>query len=308
MSSLVERFKYLSRVQHDFLSMENLWNSKVNEFMQNMDSGTTFLLKHIKLEKNDFQDIRAGFRAYTFEHSEFEEIFNSNREDRRKIALEMIDGYGIWKDHSLEVLMVPIFFKDHWIVAIADFKSSKIRVYDTSPEDHIHTSRPWEESPYFRLIILLISVIGFWINYGSKHVHDHYPVFEKWDICCCAEYQPSDDDKTKSGVYVMAIIFLLVNEKYDTIEEISEVILPDMLPLVCAEIMTAFMDHSIQVPPLEESETQVSHHNVKSIREATRKSQRLQQKSGVQRKELDENIETFKWGKGLYYWQEINEE
>ena len=68
----------------------------------------------------------------------------------------------------------------------------------------------------------------------------------------------------------MAIIFLLVNEKYDTIEEISEdtieeiseVILPDMLPLVCAEIMTAFMDRSIQVPPLDESETQVSHHNV----------------------------------------------
>ncbi|THU86483.1 hypothetical protein K435DRAFT_868240 [Dendrothele bispora CBS 962.96] len=60
----------------------------------------------------------------------------------------------------------------------------------------------------------------------------------------------------------MAIIFILVNEKYDTIEEISEVILLDMLLLVCAEIMTAFMDHSIQVPPLEESETQVSHHNV----------------------------------------------
>ncbi|THV03114.1 hypothetical protein K435DRAFT_792005 [Dendrothele bispora CBS 962.96] len=69
-------------------------------------------------------------------------------------------------------------------------------------------------------------------------------------------YQLSDDDKTKSGVYIMAIIFLLVNEKYDTIQEISEVILLDMLPLVCAEIMTAFMDHSIQVPPLEESETQ----------------------------------------------------
>ncbi|THU90787.1 hypothetical protein K435DRAFT_801737 [Dendrothele bispora CBS 962.96] len=115
-------------------------------------------------------------------------------------------------------------------------------------------------------------------------LHDHVPVyqqvFEKWDICCCAEfsmnqkyflcyiylnftkYQLSDDDKTKSGVYIMAIIFILVNEKYDTIEEISEVILLDMLPLVCAEIMTAFMDHSIQVPPLEESETQVSHHNV----------------------------------------------
>ncbi|THU75535.1 hypothetical protein K435DRAFT_814244 [Dendrothele bispora CBS 962.96] len=130
MSSLVERFKYLSRVQHDFLSMENLWNSKVNEFMQNMDSGTTFLLKHIKLEKNDFQDIRAG-----------------------QLTSRIIDAYfeiyeRIWKDHSLEVLMVPIFFKDHWIVAIADFKSSKIRVYDTSPEDHIHTSRPWEGSPY----------------------------------------------------------------------------------------------------------------------------------------------------------------
>ena len=60
----------------------------------------------------------------------------------------------------------------------------------------------------------------------------------------------------------MAIIFYLFNAKYDTIEQIGEVILPDMLPLVCAEIMTAFMDHSIQVPPLEESETQVSHHNV----------------------------------------------
>ncbi|THU89146.1 hypothetical protein K435DRAFT_802980 [Dendrothele bispora CBS 962.96] len=77
------------------------------------------------------------------------------------------------------------------------------------------------------------------------------------------KYQLSDDDKTKSGVYIMAIIFLLVNEKYDTIEEISEVILPDMLPLVCAEIMTAFMDHSIQVPPLEESETQRLQEKVK---------------------------------------------
>ncbi|THU95735.1 hypothetical protein K435DRAFT_797890 [Dendrothele bispora CBS 962.96] len=93
--------------------------------------------------------------------------------------------------------------------------------------------------------------------------------------------------------------FYFLNEKYDTIEQISEVILSDMLPLVCAEIMTALMDHSIQVPPLEESETQQRRY---------KKSQRLQQKSGAQRKELDENIETFKWGKGLYYWQEINEE
>ncbi|THU94410.1 hypothetical protein K435DRAFT_860537 [Dendrothele bispora CBS 962.96] len=131
-------------------------------------------------------------------------------------------------------------------------------------------------------------VIGFWINCGSKHVHDHYPVFEKWDICCCAEYQPSDDDKTKSGVYIMAIIFLLVNEKSDTIEEISEVILPDMLPLICAEIMTAFMDHSIQVPPLDESETQ------EIYQRGYKKKSKVATKSGVQRKELDENIETFK--------------
>ncbi|THU77417.1 hypothetical protein K435DRAFT_811904 [Dendrothele bispora CBS 962.96] len=265
----------------------------MKEFMQNMDSGTTFLLKHIKLEKNDFQDIRAGqltsriidayFEIYErvrlqgiyivkcFEHSEFEEIFNSNRENRRKIAQEMIDGYGIWKDHSLEVLVVPIFFKDHWIVAIADFKFSKIRVYDTSPEDHIHTSRPWEGSPYsniFRVIILLVSDSGLIMDLNmsmtiiqSLRNGTSVVVQRKWAIPsrgkdeAIHKYQPSDDDKTKSGVYIMAIIFLLVNEKYDTIEEISEVLL-DMLPLVCAKIMTAFMDHSIQVPPLEESETQ----------------------------------------------------
>ncbi|THV04144.1 hypothetical protein K435DRAFT_791179 [Dendrothele bispora CBS 962.96] len=165
--------------------------------------------------------------------------------------------FKIWKDHSLEVLVVPIFFKDHWIVAIADFRFFKIRVYDTSPEYHIHTSRPWE-SPYsniFRVIILLISVGLSWdsglimdLNMSMTIIHS----LRNWTSVVVQ----SDDDKTKSGVYTMAIIFLLVNEKYDTIEEISEVILPDMLPLVCAEIMTAFMDHSIQVPPLEESETQ----------------------------------------------------
>ncbi|THU98870.1 hypothetical protein K435DRAFT_856208 [Dendrothele bispora CBS 962.96] len=273
--------------------------------MQNMESGTIFLLKHIRLEKNDFQDIRARqstsliidayfekkFEIYErlrlqgiyivkcFEHSEFEEIFNSKREDRWKIAREMIDGYGIWKDHSLEVLVVPIFFKDHWIVAIADFKFSKIRVYDTSPEDHIHTSQPWDGSPYSH--IFRDSGLIMDLNMSMT-------IIQSLRNGTSVVYQPSDDDKTKSGVYIMAIIFLLVNEKSDTIEEISEVILPDMLPLICAEIMTAFMDHSIQVPPLDESETQ------EIYQRGYKKKSKVATKSGVQRKELDENIETFK--------------
>ncbi|THU80426.1 hypothetical protein K435DRAFT_809900, partial [Dendrothele bispora CBS 962.96] len=157
-----------------------------------------------------------------------------------------------------QVLVVPIFFKDHWIVAIADFKFFKIRVYDTSPEYHIHTSRPWEGSPYsniFRVIILLISVGLSWDSGLILDLNMSMTIIQSLRNGTSVVVQ-SDDDKTKSGGYIMAIIFLLVNEKYDTIEEISEVILSDMLPLVCAEIMTAFMDHSIQVPPLEESETQ----------------------------------------------------
>ncbi|THU98073.1 hypothetical protein K435DRAFT_38920 [Dendrothele bispora CBS 962.96] len=59
----------------------------------------------------------------------------------------------------------------------------------------------------------------------------------------------------------MAIIFFLYNAKYDTIEQIGEVILPDMLPLVCAEIITALMDYSTQISPLEKSTSHANHQN-----------------------------------------------
>ncbi|THU85073.1 hypothetical protein K435DRAFT_869639 [Dendrothele bispora CBS 962.96] len=138
-----------------------------------MESGATFCVKDIKLEKDDIQDIRAGqltswiidayFEAYDhvriwgiyilkcFDHSDFEEIFNLNVKDRRKIGLQMIDDYVIWENHSLTMLMIPIFFKHHWIVAIVDFEFTKIRVYDMSPDDHIHTSTPWKKSPYSKI-------------------------------------------------------------------------------------------------------------------------------------------------------------
>ncbi|THU97907.1 hypothetical protein K435DRAFT_857243 [Dendrothele bispora CBS 962.96] len=273
MPSLMERFKYLCDLQHDSLSAEKLWHDRIKKFIQSIDSGATFCLKNIKLEKDDIQDVRAGqltswiidayFEVYDhvriqgiyilkcFDHSDFKEIFNFNMKDRRKIGRQMIDDYGIWESHSLKVLMIPIFFEHHWIVAIVDFEFTKIRVYDTSPDDHIHTSTPWKKSPYSKIF----KVIGSWINYGLKHIHNHYPAFEEWDIHCCAECQPSDKDTTQSGVYIMAIVFFLFNAKYDTtIEpEIGEVILPDMLSLVCTEIITASMDYFIQISPLERS-------------------------------------------------------
>ncbi|THU78449.1 hypothetical protein K435DRAFT_811541 [Dendrothele bispora CBS 962.96] len=76
--------------------------SKVKKFIQDMDSGISFWLKHIKLEKDDIQDIKTGqltswiidayFEAYNlncvrsqgiyivkcFDHSDFEEIFDFN--------------------------------------------------------------------------------------------------------------------------------------------------------------------------------------------------------------------------------------
>ncbi|THU77691.1 hypothetical protein K435DRAFT_812220 [Dendrothele bispora CBS 962.96] len=204
MPSLMERFKYLCGLQHDYLSAEKLWHDRVKKFIQNSDSGATFCLKNIKLEKDDIQDVRAGqltswiIDAYfevddhvriqgiyilkCFDHSDFKEIFNFNMKNRQKIDRQMIDDYGIWENHSLKVLMIPIFFEHHWIVAIVDFEFTKIRVYDTSPDDHIHTSTPWKKSLYSKIF----KVIGSWINYGSKHIHNHYPAFEEWDVCCCA--------------------------------------------------------------------------------------------------------------------------
>ncbi|THU90367.1 hypothetical protein K435DRAFT_802086 [Dendrothele bispora CBS 962.96] len=156
MPSLMERFKYLCGLQHDFLSAEKLWHDR-----------------NIKLEKDDIQDVRAGqltswiIDAYfevddhvriqgiyilkCFDHSDFKEIFNFNMKNRQKIDRQMIDDYGIWENHSLKVLMIPIFFEHHWIVAIVDFEFTKIRVYDTSPDDHIHTSTPWKKSPYSKI-------------------------------------------------------------------------------------------------------------------------------------------------------------
>ncbi|THU90364.1 hypothetical protein K435DRAFT_802083 [Dendrothele bispora CBS 962.96] len=166
MPSLMERFKYLC--------------GKKN---QNMDSGATFCLKNIKLEKDDIQDVRAGQLTSWIIDAYFEvddhtskRYFNFNMKNRQKIDRQMIDDYGIWENHSLKVLMIPIFFEHHWIVAIVDFEFTKIRVYDTSPDDHIHTSTPWKKSPYSKIF----KVIGSWINYGSKHIHNHYPAFEEW--------------------------------------------------------------------------------------------------------------------------------
>ncbi|THU89606.1 hypothetical protein K435DRAFT_865127 [Dendrothele bispora CBS 962.96] len=161
MPSLMERFKYLCGLQHDSLSAEKLWHDR-----------------DIKLEKDDIQDVRAGqltswiidvyFEAYDhvriqgiyilkcFDHSDFEEIFNFNMKDRRKIGHQMIDDYGIWENHSLTLLMIPIFFEHHWIVAIVDFEFTKIRVYGTSPDDHIHTSTPWKKSPYSKIFKVII--------------------------------------------------------------------------------------------------------------------------------------------------------
>ncbi|THU89604.1 hypothetical protein K435DRAFT_802614 [Dendrothele bispora CBS 962.96] len=153
--SLMARFKYLCGLQHNFMSMEDLWHVRVKKFIQDMDSGISFWLKHIKLEKDDIQDIKTG-QLTSWIIDAYSEAYNRKKSPDSKI------------------------FKDPGL----------IMGQNTS----------------------------------------------------------------------MTIIQHLLNGTFIVVQ--SEVILPDMFPLVCAKIMTTLMDYSIQVLPLEGSKDHPNLHDI----------------------------------------------